>query len=444
MANASFPTPSNRSARGKPVLKLVHRHGPCNDPFPEASSIEIEQVFRETLQQDQLRVDWLNSRIAASSSSSSHDKQQPKDLLQTDATTELPTYVGTPLGVLTYIVTVGLGTPTTRFSLSFDTGSDLSWVQCLPCSPCYQQQGPTFAPFASFTYRTVPCSAPECFLAMLDYGTGGCTTSDVCVYEVHYGDKSSTSGYLSKDTLTLTALHRFPGFTFGCGHKNQGSFGKTGGLLGLGRGSVSLISQTAHTYRRTFAYCLPTVSMTGYLVLGPDPSYASAKFTPLLLHHLAPFYFFALVGISVNAQPLLVNSSSFADPGTILDSGTVITRLPPEAYSALRASFRAFMSKYPLTEPDGILDTCYDFSGYPIVDYPSIAFNILGGIDWVLNWENIFYPADGTLSQVCLAFAPLEDESSVAIIGNWQQKGTLLVHDIPNARLGIKQEACNY
>jgi hypothetical protein len=43
----------------------------------------------------------------------------------------------------------------------FDIGGDLSWVQCTPCSDCYEQRDPLFDPARSSTYSVVPCSAPE-------------------------------------------------------------------------------------------------------------------------------------------------------------------------------------------------------------------------------------------------------------------------------------------
>ncbi|MFS7968577.1 putative aspartic peptidase A1 family, aspartic peptidase domain superfamily, xylanase inhibitor [Helianthus anomalus] len=54
----------------------------------------------------------------------------------------------------------------------------------------------------------------------------------------------------------------------------------------------------------------------------------------------------------------------FKTSGMIIDSGTVITRLPPTAYSAPRDKFREGMSKYPLTNPLDIFDTCYDLSNF--------------------------------------------------------------------------------
>jgi hypothetical protein len=60
-----------------------------------------------------------------------------------------------------YAMTLYLGTPAQKFVLFVDTGSDLVWVQCKPCtSPyhCYPEADPFFDPSASSSYSPVPCN----------------------------------------------------------------------------------------------------------------------------------------------------------------------------------------------------------------------------------------------------------------------------------------------
>ncbi|XP_031499533.1 aspartyl protease family protein At5g10770-like [Nymphaea colorata] len=421
---------------GPSAMKLVDRHGPCSPFHGNVRSTSNSQLA--ILQRDRSRVNWINSRI--SSSLSPPPNEQPQDLFSTDATVSIPAKPGNELDVGNYIVTVGLGTPKVDFNLIFDTASDLTWVQCEPCSGyCYPQQGTRFVPSASATYKNIACSAQECADVKLESGFNDCKSSN-CIYGVAYGDRSYTVGYLSQDTLTLTANDSAAGFIFGCGQNNQGLFGLAGGLLGLGRSKLSAISQTAQKYGSVFAYCLPTSGEVGQLTFGPDSSYSTAKYTPLL-HRDRPFYFVSVTGMSVGAQPLPVAPSVFATSGTITDSGTVITRLSPAAYDALRSAFRAAMAKYKMADPLSILDTCYDFSNTTTIEYPYITFHFQGGTDLVLDAFNIFYIASA--SQICLAFAANSNETDVNIIANIQQRKTLIVHDIPNSRIGFQQNACN-
>jgi hypothetical protein len=62
---------------------------------------------------------------------------------------------------LEYAMTLYLGTPAQNFVLIVDTGSDLVWVQCKPCtSPnnCYPEADPFFDPSASSSYLPVSCN----------------------------------------------------------------------------------------------------------------------------------------------------------------------------------------------------------------------------------------------------------------------------------------------
>jgi hypothetical protein len=62
-----------------------------------------------------------------------------------------------------YAVTVGLGTPKKDFSLLFDTGSDLTWTQCEPCSGgCFPQNDEKFDPTKSTSYKNLSCSSEPC------------------------------------------------------------------------------------------------------------------------------------------------------------------------------------------------------------------------------------------------------------------------------------------
>jgi hypothetical protein len=73
------------------------------------------------------------------------------------------------LGTNNYVVTVGQGTPVRHFTVEFDTGSDLSWVQCKPCHDCYEQKNPLFDPNESSTFSTMP-AAPGSAETSATYG----------------------------------------------------------------------------------------------------------------------------------------------------------------------------------------------------------------------------------------------------------------------------------
>ncbi|KAK1290638.1 Protein ASPARTIC PROTEASE IN GUARD CELL 1 [Acorus calamus] len=402
------------------TLQISHRHGPCT-PIPD----KRHPTPAETLLHDNPRVEFLQRRNRA--------RLEPSSV--SDAATTIPARSGLPIGYGNYIVTVGYGTPKRDLTVAFDTGSSLSWVQCEPCLiSCYSQQDPIFDPSTSSSYRNVSCGSTECNQVGLN-----CSASN-CLYGVPYGDNSFTVGFLATDTLTLQSSEAFQGFVFGCGQDNEGLFKGVAGLLGLGRDYASLVSQTSAAFGRVFSYCLPsTTSSTGYLTFGPHS--AAAAFTPLKSSPRSDLYDVGLTGISVGGRQLAIPTSVFTTAGTIVDSGTVITRLPPIAYGALRTAFRAGMKRYPMAAGSGLLDTCYDWSGYETVEVPTVTLHFEAGVMLGLEAVGIMYVYSER--QVCLAFAGNGKGRDLGIIGNTQQKTVEVVYDVGLGRVGFRTGACN-
>lgn len=424
-------------------MEVFHKHGPCSQQAPNKASTTTPSLS-EVLSQDQARVDSIHARVNQNSNANkinSNPSSSPNKLKEKKA--NLPVQSGRSLGSGNYIVTIGLGTPKRSLSLMFDTGSDLTWTQCQPCvRSCYQQQDPIFNPSASSSYTNVSCNSAEC--SKLTSATGnspGCSTT-TCVYGIQYGDQSFSVGFFSKDKLTLSATDVFPSFLFGCGQNNQGLFGNTAGLLGLGRNALSIVSQTAPKYGKHFSYCLPsTSSSTGHLTLGQSGASTRVQYTPLDASRGSTFYFIDIVSISVGGRQLPIGQSVFKAAGGIIDSGTVITRLPPAAYTAVSAAFQKLMAKYPAAPAFSILDTCYDLSGYRSVSIPAISFTFGGNVELDLDPTGILVAV--AKSRLCLAFAANSDSSSIAIYGNTQQKTFEVVYDVGAGKLGFASAGCN-
>ncbi|CAL9170827.1 unnamed protein product [Musa hybrid cultivar] len=392
------------------AFPLVHRHGPCS-PFDDKKLLSLEEI----LLKDQLRVNYLRRSALKSSAKPQVD----------DSKASIPAEYGGG----EYVITVGYGTPSREQTVTMDTGSDLSWIQCKPCSACYSQQEPIFDPSQSSSYTAIPCNSQDCSQLR-----SSCSSS--CAYGITYGDGSTTSGVYSYDRLTLSPNDVIEDFLFGCGTDNEGLFQDTAGLVGLGRGKRSLVSQTSQVYHSVFSYCLPsTPSSTGFLKLGEPGDASNTVYTRMQTSSNHPsFYFVDLIGISVGGQQLAISPSVFSSRGTIIDSGTTITRLPASAYGALRSAFRSYMSQYPAAPPTRVLDTCYDFSGHETITIPKVA----------LHFDGVTLDLDtsGILRHDCLAFAGYEG-GSFGIIGNVQQQTFEVVYDLGNERIGFVPQACS-
>ncbi|KAG0514077.1 hypothetical protein BDA96_10G158700 [Sorghum bicolor] len=340
----------------------------------------------------------------------------------------IPDSTGTSLDTLEFVVTVGFGSPAQNYTLSIDTGSDVSWIQCLPCSGhCYKQHDPVFDPTKSATYSAVPCGHPQCAAA-----GGKCSNSGTCLYKVTYGDGSSTAGVLSHETLSLSSTRDLPGFAFGCGQTNLGEFGGVDGLVGLGRGALSLPSQAAATFGATFSYCLPSYDTThGYLTMGSTTPAASnddddVQYTAMIQKEDYPsLYFVEVVSIDIGGYILPVPPTVFTRDGTLFDSGTILTYLPPEAYASLRDRFKFTMTQYKPAPAYDPFDTCYDFTGHNAIFMPAVAFKFSDGAVFDLSPVAILiYPDDTAPATGCLAFVPRPSTMPFNIIGNTQQRGT--------------------
>lgn len=262
-----------------------------------------------------------------------------------------------------------------------------------------------------------------------------------CVYGIQYGDSSYSIGFFGSEKLYLTTTDSFNNFLFGCGQNNRGLFGGAAGLLGLGRDKLSIVEQTTSKYGKYFSYCLPTsASSTGHLTFGKGSS-SAAQFTPLTtISRGASFYGISILGIDIGGKKLSIPVSIFSTAEGIIDSGTVITRLPPTAYSAMRSAFRQLMSKYPTAPSLSILDTCYDLTKYTTVTIPKVGFYFGGGAYVDVDFAGILYGA--SVSQVCLAFAGNSDDSDVLIFGNVQQKKYEVMYDVAGGRLGFRPNGC--
>jgi len=353
----------------------------------------------------------------------------------------IPDRSGTYLDTLEFVVVVGFGTPAQPSALIFDTGSDVSWIQCQPCTGhCYKQQDPLFDPSKSSTYGVVPCGTAACSLA----GGGRCNGT-TCLYTVHYGDGSSTSGALSQEILTFTSTRTFPGFTFGCGTNNLGDFGEVDGLLGLGRGHLSLPSQTTSSFGGSFSYCMPSYNNTpGFLSIGSTPVSGKVQYTAMIKKPAYPsFYFVELTSINIGGYVLPVPSTVFTSTGTLLDSGTILTYIPDKAYTLLRDRFKFTMQGNKPAPAFDILDTCYDFSGQSSIVIPAVSLIFSDGGVFDLSFYGIMiFPDESQPAIGCLAFVGNPEGAPLSIIGNTQQRSTEVIYDVGAERIGFVPYSC--
>ena len=109
-------------------------------------------------------------------------------------------------------------------------------------------------PDASSSYRNVLCGAKFC--NELDFEARSCDARGFvksCGYSYSYGDESFSDDHLATERIGIGSTNSsskpigpvyFQQVAFGCGTRNGGTFDESNsGIIGLGGGSVSLVSQ---------------------------------------------------------------------------------------------------------------------------------------------------------------------------------------------------------
>ncbi|KAL3619087.1 hypothetical protein CASFOL_036657 [Castilleja foliolosa] len=340
-----------------------------------------------------------------------------------------------------YLMKIGIGTPPVEFIGIADTGSDLTWTQCQPCTSCYKQNAPLFNPRKTSTYRTISCKSQRC--STLD--TSSCGAKNICKYQYSYGDNSHTSGDVSVETITFDSRVSFRKVVFGCGRDNGGTFNESAsGLIGLGGGPLSIITQLSKSIGGKFSYCLTLLdsNATSKISFGANaivtgPNVVS---TPLVQKQPDTYYYLTLEGVSVGANR--VNnvfdskaSGSVEEGNIIIDSGTTLTFLPSSIYEGVESALVAAVKGKQVSDSQGTFKLCYEkssnFSAPPVTAH-------FTGADVELNQESTFLEVEQGV--LCLTFLPSDD---LAIFGNLHQMNYEIGYDIADQKVVFLPKDCS-
>ncbi|KAF0922605.1 hypothetical protein E2562_001014 [Oryza meyeriana var. granulata] len=349
-----------------------------------------------------------------------------------------------------YIMQFSIGEPALIVSAEADTGSDLVWVKRSPCTGCDPLPSPLYDPSQSSSFGRLPCSNRLCRAL----GRGRvipeqCTDDPaVCSYHYVYGLKGDhyTQGVLGTETFAFGDDYVAMNVGFGCSDTISGSqFGGTAGLVGLGRGALSLVSQLG---AGRFAYCLAAdLNVDSAILFGSlaalDGNAGDVSSTPLVKNPVQArdtHYFVDLQGISVGGSVLPIEDGTFAidsagDGGVFFDSGTTYTFLVDAAYQMVRQAVTSEIQRAGYTVVDGRrykLDLCFQADPKTAALPPLVLH--FDGADMNLNGGNYFvsFSNDGV---VCMA---IMNSSDVSIIGNIMQANFRLLHDLDSMTLSFQ------
>ncbi|OEL14845.1 Aspartic proteinase nepenthesin-1 [Dichanthelium oligosanthes] len=168
-----------------------------------------------------------------------------------------------------YTLDFSIGTPPQKVSAIADTGSDLTWIKCGSCR-CCTPHGAPYHPDMSSSFSMLPCSDRLCGALGATCGGGGAECAYTYPYGVEFDPHLYARGYLGSETFTLGDDRvlggvAVPGDGFGCTTVSEGIYGTSSGIVGLGRGPLSLVSQLNVG---AFSYCLSDRSTASLLLFG--------------------------------------------------------------------------------------------------------------------------------------------------------------------------------
>ncbi|KAL7129302.1 hypothetical protein ABFS83_13G057200 [Erythranthe nasuta] len=336
-----------------------------------------------------------------------------------------------------YIIEANIGTPSTKKSFIFDTGSELTWTQCTPCVNCFNQNSPLFDPKRSTSYKKLSPNHPSA--RFFNRSNNGDST-----FYLLYGTGESSSGIVSTETFSFASDKRgvhesIKGVVFGCANNQRGKFKSwITGIMGMSRSPLSLIGQMGAKSSQKFSYCLPPVTSpikTTFLRFGKNVKTGRGLRESSFINSIDYNYRVNLLDISISGRRLNLPNGTFAR-GCMMDVGSSGSYLEPHAYSEVMRVLTHHFDWFKLKRvnvPEGRL--CYRFVR-AFRYYPNMVFHFQGG-DFEIGPENLFH---FTSDRFCLTMLR---NDRVTILGSFQQQNVRFVYDIGNQKVLFGKEDCS-
>ncbi|XP_061361956.1 aspartic proteinase CDR1-like [Gastrolobium bilobum] len=346
----------------------------------------------------------------------------------------------------TILASLSIGQPPIPQLVIMDTGSDMFWVMCIPCSNCDNHLSPLFDPSKSSTYSPLckrPCGIEGC----------KCNLLDKLTFSITYADNSFTSGTLGRDMLVFDTTDegttQVPDIEFGCGQAiGYNSDPGYSGILGLNNAHNSL----AYQIGKKFSYCIGSITDKYYsynqLILGEGADLEGSSTHFQLLNGM---YYLTMEGISIGEKRLDIDPATFeikagGTGGVILDTGSTLTHLVEDVYKLLCREVRNLLGglfhEVVYTNPPWLLCNLGIVSR-DLVGFPVVTFHFAEGADLALDTGSLFRQVkDDTF---CMAVGPISGggiESRPSVIGLLAQQSYNVGFDLVNQFIYFQRIDC--
>lgn len=399
------------------------------------SGFEVELIHHDSPLSPFYNSSLTSSELITNAALRSISRSKRLSLFQNNELNESPESIIIPNGG-DYLMKIYIGTPPVERLAVADTGSDLIWVQCSPCQNCFPQDTPYYDPNKSSTFMGLSCDSQSCSLL-----PHRCGESKKCEYFYTYGDKSYTIGDLGTDSINFGEKDvTFPKSIFGCGHRNDVTFKrsrKATGLVGLGAGPLSLVSQLGDSIGHKFSYCLvPSfLNSTSKMKFGDQAIIKDngVVSTPLIIKSSNPsYYFLNLEGITIGQKTV---ETGRIDGNIIIDSGTTLTYLEQNFYNDLVASLKGVIGVEEVKDPQSPYTFCFTFED--ITKFPNFVFHFTRA-DVTLKPQNLVVKVGN--NSYCLFVVP---NKGISIFGNRAQFNFLVGYDLKGKTVSFSPTDCS-
>lgn len=351
-----------------------------------------------------------------------------------------------------YFTELEIGTPPSSYYAQVDTGSDLLWLGCDSCKTCPTKTKlgvrlKSYDPASSRSSHELTCDDSFCRTS--------CLPGQLCLYQLTYGDGSTSEGYYVRDILELPNVNNRSlnsdnaTITFGCAVSANGGLQNhdqaLDGILGLGQSNVSIIQQLARQGKTSqiFAHCLEGEGGGGGVLVIGEVKEPGLAYTPIRSNQL--HYNVNLMSIEVRGRSLKMETPSNGNgqlAGTIFDSGTTLAYIAESSYLAL---LQEILVSQALQQIPGEDLACIRHDGSLDDDYPSVTFTFESGSTMTVQPHDYFIQVQTDRGNAfCIGFqSSLSNSPDLTILGDLVLKNKLVVYDLENQRIGWVDYNCS-
>jgi len=333
---------------------------------------------------------------------------------------------------------VAIGTPSTTFTVIFDTGSSDLLVPASSCSTCGKVNH--YNPSKSSTSSKVTCSQDT-----------QCTCSaGVCTINDQYGGGEDVKSTVYSDSVSWSSLSATTRFGAITSESPAGTSFPAGvdGILGMAYQALSAANNptffdslvAAGEVDNVFSLCIS--DQGGEVTLG---GIDYTKFSGNIAYTditLEAWYCVSMEDLLVNGKSVGVDSSVYNKYHTIVDSGTTLFYIPQRAYNAMMTLMKANCSSQSLK---GICDNDSGFlacqSGVSLTqsqidEYPSLTVSLDNNVELTIDGNDYLVPVGG--GEYCFGIQAGSTQFPT-ILGDVVIQNFYVVFDRQNSQIGFAE-----